>query len=213
MSKLFEFNRIFNREFREDLLRPSNVVFYSAIEAGFELQKGDHIVVFTGDVYHHGIYLGGTAVAHMVSTTTPALQETTTAKFVGNQDHIGIIRHHFMREEKNENDVLIQVIVDTASDVFRDETVRIARTLLTNAARRGEVFHPYNLITENCECFAWAVITRNLRATSQQISGGWNILMNDIDNHRNQFTQAHGMAIGIMIYDFILRVIRRCEFI
>ena len=198
MSELLRINKLFHKEFREALLRPSNITFYAPIDARLFLQKGDHIVVFIGDVYHHGIYLGDRSVANVVSTAIPALQETTLAEFVGNRDRIGIVHHHFMREEENGDGVMEQVAVDTNSEAFRDETVSIVRVLLSHVATGGLLFRHYNLLDGNCECFAWAVITRNLHARSEQICHVWNLLMIDIERHRNQFTPAHAAAISFM---------------
>ena len=150
MSALLEINKLLNREFREALLRPSDVTFYAPLDAVFLLRKGDHIVVFTGDAYHHGIYLGNNDVAHVVSNATPALQPTTLAGFVLNRDHVGIVHHHFVREDENTDGTVVEVPVDTSSDVFREETVSIARDLLTHVSSGGILFRHYNLMNGNC---------------------------------------------------------------
>lgn len=220
MSALLEVNKLFHKKFREELLCPSNVTFYAPIDAGRILQKGDHIVVFTGDVYHHGIYIGDGYVVHVVSelcsfvifdsrvktSNSSALQKTTISEFVGNRNHVGIIYHSYMKEEIDANGEMVQVMIDTNSNDFRNETVTITNDLLQNVSAGGLLFRHYHLLSSNCECFAWAVITRNLNATSEQISKVWKLLMKDIRDHHETFTPAHAIVSSFFIYDLFRRI-------
>ena len=79
-------------------LVPSDAVRYLAIDAGFEIKPGDHLVVMVGEENgfgHHGLYLGNEEVAEFGSDTCNKTDNTIRIisydKFTQGVGHVYIV--------------------------------------------------------------------------------------------------------------------------
>ena len=123
-------------------LVPSDAVRYPAIDAGFEIKPGDHLVVMVGGdngFGHHGLYLGYNEeegcpeVADFGSDTGKTdntIRIISYSKFVHGVDHVYIVPY------------------SKDADVTRQRSIEIAKKL-AELKDKAE----YNILTWNCETF------------------------------------------------------------
>ena len=147
MERQAEFSDLFRRQRRQQLLMPSNCTVFDDQFAWHErLQPGDHIVVYTDLVYHHGIYLGNRWVIHVVDHC-PAIQQCPLKDFVrmaGRRDGTYGIVHHVVSD-------------GVAEELHRKATVEFATFCLNHLS--ATEFRTYDEFTNNCESFVWFVFS------------------------------------------------------
>ena len=180
MNDSSQFRDLFRQEKRQELLRPESCKVYSSIRGTHKLDQGDHIVVFTGDIFHHGIYLGDFLVAHLVSDSTPAIQKCSLEEFIAmgcGGLHICIMSHNNLPDE------------------IRKAIVQLSLLCLKNPAYHK--FNEYNAIDNNCEHFVTFIITGGNIRHSFQVSTIGQLIMKDLKESKGQFTLAY-TAIAII---------------
>ena len=173
MARQAEFIDLFDRQKRRQLLCPSNCstfkIQYKWVE---ELKLGDHIVVYTDLVFHHGIYMGHcfermeNFVMHVVADNNPAIQECTLSNFIdmgGSRDVLyGIVHHQILLQDGMDAKAKAK-----AEDDFRKATVDYARYYKTDLAESE--FRIYDVVNNNCECFVWYVFTAGAFNFSEEV--------------------------------------------
>ena len=187
MAKNDEFADLFRRQRRQELLIPSNCTVLPDPFAWYDLLRpGDHIVVYTDLVYHHGIYVGNRTVIHVVGSC-PAIQQCTLNDFVAMAEQregtYGIVHH---------------IVPDDVDEVlYREATVKYATYCLEHLA--ATEFYTYDALTNNCEHFVWWVLTGGAvkySAQAQQISS---LLRDDLQRKRGEFGKAHMTVLGVSL--------------
>ena len=122
-------------------LVPSDAVRYLAIDAGFEIKPGDHLVVMVGEENgfgHHGLYLGyNEEGCHEVADfssdtgkTDNTIRIISLSKFAEDVKHVYIVPY------------------PKDSDVTRQRSIEIAKKLVELKDKPE-----YNILTWNCETF------------------------------------------------------------
>ena len=147
MEVQLEFKTLLHRQDRIELLLPDYCVVYSnSLEWSNALKPGDHIVVYTDIVFHHGIFIGNNEVIHVINKQ-PASQLCSLIDFiamVGKRDELyGIVKH-----------ILPDAVTEEA---FRHNIVQYAQHCLVHSANSD--FLIYDELTNNCEHFVWWVFT------------------------------------------------------
>jgi Lecithin retinol acyltransferase len=150
----------------EKMLQPNNLIRFSVSNNTFisgyrSLRPGDHIVVFMGKFYHHGIYLGDDNVADVNRGRQRALDVVHFDKFLAGQRSFGVVHY--------------DLPLGQDIDEFHRGTIAIVQYMLN----QNKLFQTYRLLTENCECFAICCITRGFLCESEQIQKTLGLIVND----------------------------------
>jgi hypothetical protein len=193
MERQAEFTDMFKRQNRYKFLVPSNCdVFSNPINWTLALARGDHFAVFTGDVFHHGIYIGGGRAVHVVVDARPALRECPLADFGdsargpgsrgGSERGFCIVRH--------------PVPSTVTEEDYREATVQFALYCLEHLAQSE--FRDYDLIENNCECFVWYVFTGGAGKYSEQAHKTLMLLLSDAKKApQDGLSPAHIAIVGL----------------
>jgi hypothetical protein len=174
MNESSQLKDLFRKEKRQELLRPNSCKVYSSIRGTQDLKQGDHIAVFTGNVFHHGIYLGGYSVAHLVSDSTPAIQKCSLEVFIA----MGCDKIH-----------ICLMSYDNLPDKIRDAITQLSLFCLKNPTYHK--FMEYNAIDNNCEHFVTFIITGGNTRHSFQVSTIGKLVDAQLKESKNQFNLAH----------------------
>lgn len=155
MARACQFQRIFASAALEERLQPAHLERYSVLMGNFaegliSLVPGNHIVVFLGKYYHHGIYLGHGRVADVNVNRPRALADVSVDAFLARRQGFGVVRYPTTQDV----------------DAFHQGTLDIVRYMMDEQHR---MFQTYRVLSENCECFALCCVTRGFLCESQQV--------------------------------------------
>ncbi len=174
-------------------LAPKNVIIFGTLEAYEVLKHGDHIVVMIGGwrhgYAHHGIVLKSDVleVAHFFSPSgdkkmsDAKIDIVSYKKFFGMHSAFGVVP--YCTPEKSSMDPATEVI-------HRDRAAKIARIIVDTPSA---TLHQYNLISWNCESFAWLCKTGGLKCNSDQVDRILNAIRNDLRKGEESFLLQAGV--------------------
>jgi hypothetical protein len=191
MEQQADLKDLFRRQQRQSLLRPKNCnVFKNVLDWKDALKLGDHIVVYTEQVYHHGIFIGENRVIHVIDET-PAINECSLNKFIdmgGYRDTLYGIVNHVIHE-------------GTSEDAFHDATINHAKFCLEHLA--ATKFRKYDVISNNCECFVWYIITGGaVEGYSEQSKIVSMLILDELKKSKRdgKITVAHALVVGFFLF-------------
>jgi hypothetical protein len=162
MERELLIQKILSKASMEEILRPVNLQRLPRDEGVERITSGDHIVVFTGFVYHHGVYLGNRKVADNNRGRKQSIQEISLDSFLGTCRSFGIVSY--------------QLPSDVNEDEYRKQTILIAKYFIYC---KETALQKYNLLSWNCECFALCCVTHGFLCESEQVKRVYNEIVCD----------------------------------
>lgn len=178
------------RAFRKQYLRhPSARTFERNEDNIWGLEAGEHMAVFDGMVFHHGIFLGKNPETHRLevmdnsndvsNVTGKSIQIRTLGEFLGNRREFDILECK-CPEGQDETE-------------FRREIVNMAYELY--GLQYNTLVHNYNAVTWNCECFVWYCVTQGTKSNSEQVKRICEAVDQDMKS-RHSLLQGGAQAVG-----------------
>ena len=170
--------------FRKEYLRSPRATTYDRETGCTVIRRGDHIAVFDGMVYHHGIYLGfneDKQVSEVMDNSKErcvdgkSIQRRTLRQFLGNRQEFDVITSRCPSKDEEKE--------------YNNHTITIAETL---RELDYPTFQTYDAFSWNCETFALVCTTRELTSTSQQVIKIMNACEDDLKKNRTSFILQSG---------------------
>jgi hypothetical protein len=163
-------------------LRPSNSIVLTESHAHLHIVEGDHlavVIIGSGGVYHHGIYLGVRdgipKVADFSSPTGDKKMRDGRLRIVDYTD--------FVRDKG-----LVYVVPyekDSPEKLDADNRRNAVELAILMVNDPNPDFHKYNLMSWNCECFALMCKTGQYQM-SEQIQKMFEFINNDIHSQNSK---------------------------
>jgi hypothetical protein len=135
--------------FRKEYLRATNMTNYGIIKGVAILQPGEHIAVYDGSVYHHGIYMG-------IKNEGPLVLDNCAEKGINGKS---------IQYRKLEDFIGDRLSFDVIECKCPSKIMEIAELF---EKCDYETVQTYDLIKWNCECFAWTCATHGFKCDSEQ---------------------------------------------
>ena len=186
---------LMKRAFRQEYLRSPTATTYDRETGCTVIRKGDHIAVFDGMVYHHGIYLGfneDLQISEVMDNSKElgadgkSIQRRTLRQFLGNRQEFDVMASRCPpKDEKKE---------------YNDHTITIAEAL---RVLEYSIFQTYDAFSWNCETFALVCTTRELTSTSEQVRKLMNACEDDLKKSRASFILQSGSIVVAASSSFV----------
>jgi hypothetical protein len=141
--------KLLDKSSREEYLKSTESTNYDKSTGITKIRLGEHLEVFDGLVYHHGIYIG------LRNEVMTVLDNSNTVGINGKSIQYRLLTE-FLGNRQTFNIIKCQCPTNEDEEVFRHDVVKIAELL---EECDYATLQQYKLIKWNCECFAWTCST------------------------------------------------------